>query len=178
MIIHSNARAAARSSCYSGRRCHFIQIKQISPTERPRRSWFISSQTTFDIVGWWTSTPGLYRSTLNRSRAPSILVSRSERHKPFSFCRLLIRSAYPPSNRDSLLHCEYSARRPFNAEQNGTSVNDFGTDVAIAGDGSIAICGRTYGNFSEPNAGEADMVVIKLSSDGKALWTWQVGLSS
>lgn len=44
----------------------------------------------------------------------------------------------------------------------------------MGSDGSIFVVGYTEGDWDEPNEGEEDFAVTKLSTDGEELWRWQV----
>ncbi|CBJ32398.1 von Willebrand factor type D domain protein [Ectocarpus siliculosus] len=61
--------------------------------------------------------------------------------------------------------------------QGGTAESDVCSAAAVAEDGSIVVAGYTVGSWggSEANAGEDDLVVVKLDKDGNELWHWQEG---
>lgn len=59
--------------------------------------------------------------------------------------------------------------------QAGSDRNDRFYAAAAADDGSVVMCGCTYGSYAGPNHGYSDAVAVKLDSDGSELWRWQVG---
>ncbi|CAM9897040.1 unnamed protein product, partial [Ectocarpus sp. 8 AP-2014] len=63
--------------------------------------------------------------------------------------------------------------------QGGTAESDVCSAAVVAEDGSIVLAGYTVGSWggSEANAGEEDLVVVKLDKDGNELWQWQEGTS-
>lgn len=58
--------------------------------------------------------------------------------------------------------------------QDGTDSDDITKSVAVGNDGSIFLAGYTEGDWSQPNEGEQDFAITKLSSDGELVWRWQV----
>lgn len=62
------------------------------------------------------------------------------------------------------------------AVQGGTAFADVLSTVLVDEDGSVILAGYTSGSWTESNAGEEDYLVIKLDSDGKEIWVWQVRL--
>lgn len=72
---------------------------------------------------------------------------------------------------------EYENPNPFlRTQQGGTAESDVCSAAVVAEDGSIVLAGYTVGSWdgSEANAGEEDLVVVKLDKDGNELWHWQV----
>lgn len=65
-------------------------------------------------------------------------------------------------------------RVTWSLSQDGTSEIDQAEDCAVGADGSIFLVGYTYGDWEGPNAGGADVAVLKLDSDGNEQWRWQV----
>ena len=63
--------------------------------------------------------------------------------------------------------------------QTGTSGTDFVRDVQVESTGSIVLAGHSTGSFEGyTNAGDYDMVVMKLNSSGALQWTFQIGTSA
>ncbi len=62
--------------------------------------------------------------------------------------------------------------------QLGTSESDFGTSVAIDGDGNVFMAGFTFGSIGKPNAGISDGFVSKYDPAGNLQWAKQFGTSS
>ncbi len=60
----------------------------------------------------------------------------------------------------------------------GTPVGDYGTAVAVDGNGQILVAGYTYGSMDGNfNAGAVDVFLVKWASDGTKIWTRQWGTS-
>lgn len=59
-------------------------------------------------------------------------------------------------------------------KQDGSSDDDTLKSIAVAGDGTFILAGYTSGDLGGPNAGETDLVAVKLSPDGDVVWRWQV----
>jgi hypothetical protein len=54
----------------------------------------------------------------------------------------------------------------------GSSSTEEGKGIAIAGDGSVYVGGKTWGAFGgQTNRGSSDIFLAKLTPDGNALWT-------
>lgn len=60
--------------------------------------------------------------------------------------------------------------------QDGTSSNDSFEAVALMEDGSFILTGYSEGSWNGANKGAADFVALKIDSDGKEIWKWQVSL--
>lgn len=41
-------------------------------------------------------------------------------------------------------------------------------------DGGIVLAGNSFGDWNGTNAGEEDFIAVKIDTDGKELWRWQV----
>lgn len=62
--------------------------------------------------------------------------------------------------------------------QLGTVESDHGDSIACDQQGNIFVTGHTYGSFNgKPNAGGADIFLMKLEPSGKTLWIKQFGSS-
>jgi hypothetical protein len=63
--------------------------------------------------------------------------------------------------------------------QTGTSSYDYAYGIAIdPSDSSIVLAGYSRGSLAASNAGNADVVVIKLDSSGSQVWQYQIGTTS
>lgn len=59
--------------------------------------------------------------------------------------------------------------------QDGTVEHDALYAVAVdEGDGSMVFAGQSEGSWSGDNAGNSDLVAMKLDANGDLQWTWQV----
>jgi len=61
------------------------------------------------------------------------------------------------------------------SNQFGSTSDDYISDVKVAADGNIYLTGYTYGDFKGINSGGADIIVMKLNSNGVELWRKQMG---
>ncbi len=62
--------------------------------------------------------------------------------------------------------------------QLGTTESEHGDSIACDSQGNIFVTGHTYGSFDgKPNAGGADIFLMKLEPSGKTLWIRQFGSS-
>ncbi|MCX7428000.1 MAG: SBBP repeat-containing protein [Planctomycetia bacterium] len=59
--------------------------------------------------------------------------------------------------------------------QIGTPDYDYGSAVAVDGDGNAYISGRTTGSLGGPNAGDYDAFLEKYDSSGNLSWSSQIG---
>ncbi|MEJ2668119.1 MAG: SBBP repeat-containing protein [Deinococcales bacterium] len=65
------------------------------------------------------------------------------------------------------------------ARQFGSSNGDFGTDVAVDGDGNALLAGSTYDALpGQTSAGGADAFLAKMDGQGGVLWVRQFGTSA
>ncbi|MDB9315366.1 S8 family serine peptidase [Spirulina sp. CS-785/01] len=60
-------------------------------------------------------------------------------------------------------------------QQQGTTVNDRGRNIAVDQNGNIYLVGMTEGSLAGANAGESDIFVTKYDSSGNQIWTEQFG---
>lgn len=58
--------------------------------------------------------------------------------------------------------------------QEGTGLNETFRAAVSGEDNSVILAGSSRGNWSGVNLGEMDFIAVKLDSDGKEVWRWQV----
>ena len=59
--------------------------------------------------------------------------------------------------------------------QLGTAALDWTQGVGVGPEGGMLIAGSTEGAFAADHAGERDMLVVSLDTDGNERWRWQAG---
>lgn len=114
-------------------------------------------------------------------KAPTISVGRIFQYR---FCPL-----YPTTRRKRgclprrVAPLQASTPPPFSPQtpepfppQDGSREDDTLKGIAAAGNGTFVLAGYTGGDLGGSNAGETDLVAVKLSSDGVVVWRWQVSL--
>ncbi len=62
--------------------------------------------------------------------------------------------------------------------QIGTAADEEASSVVLDSVGNVYITGHTYGDLGGPNAGLADLFLIKYDANGNLLWTRQMGTAS
>ncbi|CAM9434069.1 unnamed protein product, partial [Sphacelaria rigidula] len=59
--------------------------------------------------------------------------------------------------------------------QSGTEEDDFARISVATPDGGIVLAGHSLGDWDGDNAGgDGDFIAVKINTDGKELWRWQV----
>lgn len=59
--------------------------------------------------------------------------------------------------------------------QAGTKEDDYAYMAVATSDGSIVLAGHTLGDWDGVNeGGEGDFIAVKIDTDGRELWRWQV----
>ena len=51
---------------------------------------------------------------------------------------------------------------------------DYVNVAVMYADGSSVLAGHTYGDWNATNAGNNDLMAVKLDANGSVLWEWQV----